>query len=619
VLDGEVVVLDEDGRPSFQLLQNRGKESHPMQYVVFDILYFDGQRLFKVPLEDRKRLLRDVVRDAGVLKYSDHVLGQGKAFYQAAKENHLEGIVAKLRDSAYQPGIRSSAWLKIKAIQTQDVVVGGFTAPRNSRKHFGAILVGVYDDQGRLVYAGHTGGGFDEKTLASLSQRMKPLITRDAPFSGKPPHTNEKPTWVKPELVAEVKFAEWTRDGVMRMPVFTRLRDDVEPASVRRELPLDAAKESARAAAVVKPTKPSATKPAKTAEKTVASRPVSVRSRAPRSTPVAADVPNTPLSQAAARIAREHGVKIRGATSAELAALEAIARNGDWEIGGRVVHLTNLGKMLFPEDKFSKRDLVRYYCEVAPVLIPYYSQRPLSMNPHPDGIHGKSYWVKDKPDYAPAWIPTFRYQDQKSLKDWMLIEEVATLAWLANHAVIDLHPWYSRVDKPEYPDWSVVDLDPAEGATFKDVIAVAKVVKAALDHLKLKALLKTTGQSGLHIYIPIERRYTLDQSRGFVERLSHMIAELMPDKVTEVWEVKRRTGKIRIDYTQNVINKTLAGPYSVRPAARAPVSVPIAWEELDDPKLRPDRWTITSLGERLLKTGDLFHETLTLHQRLPAL
>jgi len=178
VLDGEVVVLDEDGRPSFQLLQNRGKESHPMQYVVFDILYFDGQRLFKVPLEDRKRLLRDVVRDAGVLKYSDHVLGQGKAFYQAAKENHLEGIVAKLRDSAYQPGIRSSAWLKIKAIQTQDVVVGGFTAPRNSRKHFGAILVGVYDDQGRLVYAGHTGGGFDEKTLASLSQRMKPLITR---------------------------------------------------------------------------------------------------------------------------------------------------------------------------------------------------------------------------------------------------------------------------------------------------------------------------------------------------------------------------------------------------------------------------------------------------------
>ena len=634
ILDGEVVVLDEEGRPSFQLLQNRGKESHPMQYLVFDIVYFDGQRLFKVPLEDRKRLLRDVVRDGGVLKYSDHVLGQGKAFYRAAKDNHLEGIVAKLRDSPYQPGIRSGAWLKIKAVNTQDVVLGGFTAPRNSRKHFGAILVGIYDDRGTFVYAGHTGGGFDEKTLASLYERMKPLVINDPPFSGKPPHTNEKATWVTPTLVAEVQFAEWTRDGVMRMPVFKRLRDDVEPASVRREQPGDAAKASARAEATAKPakraTKPvttpakravktAPTKRAKRAEKTDAARPVRLQSRAPRSAPLAADVPDTPLSRAAAQIARERGVKIRGATASELAALEAIVKDGDWQIGGRIVHLTNLNKALFPEDGYTKRDLIRYYVQVAPVLIPYYRQRPLSMNPHPDGIHGKSFWQKDKPSYAPDWIPTFTYEDRKNTKDWMLIEEVATLAWLANHAVIDMHPWYSRVDKPEYPDWSVVDLDPAEGATFKDVIAVAKVVKAALDHLQLQALLKTTGQSGLHIYIPIERRYTLDESRGFVEKLAHMIAELMPDKVTEVWEVKRRTGKIRIDYTQNVINKTLAGPYSVRPAMHAPVSVPIAWDELDDPKLRPDRWTITSLGERLLKMGDLFHEALTLRQRLPAL
>jgi bifunctional non-homologous end joining protein LigD len=332
-----------------------------------------------------------------------------------------------------------------------------------------------------------------------------------------------------------------------------------------------------------------------------------------------ADIPDTPLSRAAARIAMQHKTDIRGATAEELEALDAIGKEGNWQIGGRSVHLTNLDKLLFPEDRYSKRDLIRYYVQVAPVMIPHYKDRPLSMNPHPDGIHGKSYWVKDKPSYAPEWIPTFRYQDQKGLKDWILIEEVATLAWLANHAVIDMHPWYSRVDKPEYPDWSVVDLDPAEGATFKDVIAVAKVVKTALDHLKLTALLKTTGQSGLHIYIPIERRYTLDESREFVAKLSHMIAELMPDKVTEVWEVKRRTGKIRIDYTQNVINKTLAGPYSVRPAPRAPVSAPIAWKELDDPRLRPDKWTIQTLGDRLLEVGDLFHDALTLRQRLPAL
>jgi len=622
VVDGEVVVLDEEGRPSFQLLQNRGKDDHPMQYVVFDIVYVDGQRLFKVPLEDRKRLLRDIVRDSGVLKYSDHVLGQGTAFFKAAQQKQLEGIVAKLRDSPYQPGVRSSAWQKIKARLQQEVVIGGFTEPRASRKYFGALLVGVYEE-GKLVYTGHIGGGFDEKTLAQLYKLMKPLIVKQPPFSGTPPRGNEKPTWVKPVLIAEVRFAEWTRDGVMRQPVFLGLRDDIDPREVRRELPQ------------AKPTTPAARPRARTsttrrkAPPTVAlkavrapARPSARTTTAPATTKrasSAAATADTPLSRAAARIAKQLKTDIRGATSAELEALDAIAKEGNWEIGGRTVHLTNLDKLLFPEDRYTKRDLIRYYVQVAPVMIPHYKDRPLSMNPHPDGIHGKSYWVKDKPGYAPEWIPTFRYQDQKSLKDWILIEEVATLAWLANHAVIDMHPWYSRVDKPEYPDWSVVDLDPAEGATFKDVVAVAKVVKTALDHLKLSALLKTTGQSGLHIYIPIERRYTLDESRGFVATLAHMIAELMPDKVTEVWEVKRRTGKIRIDYTQNVMNKTLAGPYSVRPALRAPVSTPLAWKELDDPRLRADKWTIQTLGDRLLEVGDLFHDALTLRQRLPSI
>jgi bifunctional non-homologous end joining protein LigD len=421
-------------------------------------------------------------------------------------------------------------------------------------------------------------------------------------------------------LVVEVKFAEWTRDGVMRQPVFLGLRDDVDPREVRRELPGDTARETSRA----KASTGAAAKPAgKTAARARVAKKTSTRVArpsvaAPRKSAVT-DIPTTPLSRAAAQIARQLGTKIRGATASELKALDAIAKEGNWEIGGRVVHLTNLDKVLFPEDRYTKRDLIRYYVQVGPVMIPHYKDRPLSMNPHPDGIHGKSYWVKDKPAYAPDWIPTFRYQDQKSLKDWILIEEVATLAWLANHAVIDMHPWYSRFDKPEYPDWSVVDLDPAEGATFKDVIAVAKVLKSALDHLGLKALLKTTGQTGLHIYIPIERRYTLEESRNFVAKLAHLIAELMPDKVTEVWEVKRRTGKIRIDYTQNVINKTLAGPYSVRPAIHAPVSTPISWKELDDARLRPDKWTVKTIGDRLLEVGDLFHDALTLRQRLPAI
>jgi len=612
VLDGEIVALDEEGRPSFQLLQNRGKEPHPMQYVVFDIVYLDGQRLFRVPLEDRKRLLRDIVRDSDLLKYSEHVLGEGKAFFKAAQQKQLEGIVAKLRDSPYQPGMRSSAWLKIKAVRQQEVVIGGFTEPRGGRRHFGALIVGVYED-GKFVYAGHVGGGFDERSLESLAKLMKPLIVKTSPFSGEPPRGNEKPTWVRPKLVAEVKFAEWTRDGVMRQPVFLGLRDDVDPREVRRELPHDADREMAQAKRA-----PTARGKRQQVARKTSTRVARSRVSAP-SEATATDIPDTSLSKAAAQVAKKLRTDIRGATASELEALDAIKTEGNWEVGGRIVHLTNLHKLLFPEDRYSKRDLIRYYVQVAPVMIPYYKDRPLSMNPHPDGIHGKSYWVKDKPDYAPEWIPTFRYQDQKGLKDWILIEEVATLAWLANHAVIDMHPWYSRVDKPEYPDWSVIDLDPAEGATFKDVVAVAKVMKSALDHLELTGVLKTTGQSGLHIYIPIERRYTLEESRGFVAKLAHMIAELMPEKVTEVWEVKRRTGKIRIDYTQNVINKTLAGPYSVRPALRAPVSTPIAWRELDDSRLRPDKWTIKTLGDRLLEVGDLFHDALTLHQRLPAL
>ncbi|HVH65519.1 MAG TPA: non-homologous end-joining DNA ligase, partial [Candidatus Acidoferrum sp.] len=396
VLDGEIVVFDEHGRPSFQLWQNRDREARQLHYIVYDIVYFEGQRLFRVPLEDRKRLLRDILRDSDLLRYSDHVIGEGKAFYKAAKEKQLEGIVAKLRDSPYQPGIRSSAWLKIKTARQQEVVIGGFTAPRNSRKHFGAILVGVYDDKRRLTYAGHTGGGFDERTLKSLYERMEPLIVKTSPFAGSPPKTNEKPTWVRPELVAEVKFAEWTRDGVMRAPVFEGLRDDVDPGSVHREEAKDAEREASLAEAGERVT--AKTRAPKTGTKgskrkaTVASRAVMVRSRG--GVAAVADVPDTPLSRAAAQISKKLGTEIRGATATELDALAAISKEGDWDIGGRTVHLTNLDKLLFPEDRFSKRDLIRYYVQIAPVMIPYYSQRPLSMNPHPDGIHGKSYWVK---------------------------------------------------------------------------------------------------------------------------------------------------------------------------------------------------------------------------------
>src|SRR5204863_6232967 len=275
---------------------------------------------------------------------------------------------AKLRDSPYQPGMRSSAWLKIKAVRQQEVVIGGFTEPRGGRRHFGALIVGVYED-GKFVYAGHVGGGFDERSLESLAKLMKPLIVKTSPFSGEPPRGNEKPTWVRPKLVAEVKFSEWTRDGVMRQPVFLGLRDDVDPRDVRRELPGDSDHETARAKATVAATPKAPTRAApsraRVARKTSTTRAVRPAAAAPRKAAVA-DIPDTPLSRAAAKIAKQLGTTIRGATRAELEALDAIKKEGNWEIGGRTVHLTNLDKLLFPEDHYSKRDLIRYYVQVAP-------------------------------------------------------------------------------------------------------------------------------------------------------------------------------------------------------------------------------------------------------------
>ncbi len=586
ILDGEVVAYDGDGRPSFEALQAlRSAPETRLEYQVFDLLYLDGRLLYGVPLETRKRLLRNVLEPNRLVRFSDHVLTQGRALFKEARARRLEGIVAKRRDSVYQPGVRSKAWLKVKALLQQEAVIGGYTAPRGGRKNFGALIVGVYEENA-LRYAGHCGGGFDEASLARIRLQLERLGVARSPFTGAPPKTNEPVQWVKPELVCEVRFSEWTRDGRMRQPVFMGMREDVRPREVQRERPEDADRErrlAARAAA------------------------------SPPAPPAAIHVSARTASRAPAE------KRLQGATAAELEALAQLPELGDWQVGGRMVHVTNLNKVLFPEDRLTKRHLIRFYCQLAPILLPYLRDRPLSMNPHPDGIHGKSYWVKDKPDYAPDWIQTFEYRDQKDLKHWILVNDVATLAWVANHAVIDLHPWYSRVDRHEFPDWAVIDLDPASGATFADVVLVAKVVKTGLDHLGLTGFAKTTGQRGIHIYVPVERRYTFEQTRGFVEKLAHMIARVMPDKITEEWEKVRRTGKIRIDYTQNVMNKTLAGPYSVRPAAGAPVSTPITWDELDDPQLRPDRWNTRSIQDRIARKGDLFHGALELRQTLPKL
>jgi bifunctional non-homologous end joining protein LigD len=297
--------------------------------------------------------------------------------------------------------------------------------------------------------------------------------------------------------------------------------------------------------------------------------------------------------------------------------LKSLHANDRWEVAGRTVSLTNLDKVLWPDDGITKRDMVAYYVRMAPYLLPYLRDRPLSMQVFPDGITGKSFWRKDKPSHAPAWIDSWTYHGEEKTKTYIVVNEVATLAWVANAGVIDLHPWHSRIDAPYQPDWAVFDLDPFEPATFADVVHIAKLVKAALDHYGMRGFAKTTGQTGLQIYVPVKRGPGYDEVRHWVEDVARAIGRVEPSRISWEWTVSHRTGKIRIDYTQNIINKTLAAPYSLRPAPGAPVSAPIRWDELDDRRLRPDRWTISSIARRVETVGDLFLGALGGEQVLP--
>ena len=626
VIDGEIVAFAEDGRPSFERLQSRINVSRaadirraqglvPVAYCAFDLLWAGGRDLRDLPLWQRKRALRAVLRDGPGVVYADHVEDDGVAFFDAVRAQGLEGIVGKQADSRYEPGRRSRCWVKIKAWNTQDCVIGGYTAGRRSRGALGALVLGVYDD-GALVHVGQAGSGLDEALMRDLLARLGELRVGEPPFTTRP-QTDQPATWVRPELVCEVRFSEWTAAGTLRHPTFLRLRPDVDPRDCVREQMLEPAvvigdgdvaatdgrkgrRGGARAKAAAAPPSAELLGRAARSHTTVRS---GGGSRAPAAT-------------------RDPDVVPWGGPSPEIAdALERLqhckATTDHLEIQGRRVRLSNLDKPFWPEDGVTKRDMVAHYLRFGELILPYLRDRPLSTHVYPDGIHGAHFWRKDKPRGAPDWVRSWRYEGDDAVKDWILPNDVPTLAFVANSGVIDMHPWHSRWDAPHQPDWAVFDLDPFEPATFDDVRDVARMVKAALDHYGLHSVPKTSGQTGLQIYVPIRRGPDYDTVRGWVESVARAIGSVMPDRITWEWSVRRRTGKLRIDYTQNIINKTLAGPYSLRPERGAPVSMPIAWEELDDPHLRPDGWTIRNAEARVRETGDLFRGLLRADQDLP--
>ncbi len=562
VFDGEVVVVDEKGCSIFQWLQDWQRNPRgTLLYYVFDILYLDGHDLQSLPLTFRKEILSQVVSGEGRVRFSGHVETSGASFYEAVKAQGLEGIVAKKEDSRYIQGKRTADWLKIKALNRQLAVVGGFTQPRNSRKHFGALVLGVYEGDD-LVYVGHAGGGFDDATLEGLKNSLEPLVTDQCPFVD-PPTTNTPVTWVRPELVCEVIFRGWTESGVMRQPVFNGVRPGVDPRSVHRT---DSYAEE-------------------------------------------------PLPEPDA-LQEQPGPRESSTTDEAVAPVEEPRRfaqkskDARVTIDGQELKLTNLDKVYWPDEGYTKGDLIQYYREVSGFILPYLQNRPESMRRNPNGITGQSFFQKDAPKETPSWIETVEIHSDSGDKNirYIVCQNEAALVYLANLGCIELNPWHSRLPSLHKPDYVVIDLDPLD-VTFDKVVETALMVRRILEDINVPSYPKTSGSKGIHIYIPTGAKYDYDQGRQFAELIARLVHGELPAVTSVERSPSKRPGKVYVDFLQNREAQTLAAAYSVRPKPGATVSTPLVWEEVNA-KLHPSAFTIRTMCDRLQRVGDLFKPIL---------
>jgi bifunctional non-homologous end joining protein LigD len=407
-----------------------------------------------------------------------------------------------------------------------------------------------------------------------LLDAMEPLRRDDSALDPVPRLPAAR--WVEPRIVIRAEFAEWTSDGLLRQAAFKGIEVGKEPAAVVREEAMPAARVKARA-------------------------PTKARGKGPDQV--------TP--------------DLVAATDAELSALDAMDRDGTWQVAGHELRVTNPRKVLFPASDghpaLTKRDLIRHYVSVGPLLVPHLAGRGLNLQRFPDGIGKAGFWQKDLPGHAPSWIARWTYTGSEGAKDYVVVDRVATLAWLAQEGAIELHPWTSRTQAPDRPTFALIDIDPGTHTTFEEVLVLARLYRTALQHLGVLGLPKVSGKRGVQIWVPIEPAYTFEQTRDWVEALSRAVGRTVPDLVSWEWSKRDRAGRARLDFTQNAINRTLVAAYSARPSVGAPVSAPITWDELDDPDLAPDRWTISSLPERLAAVGDLFAPALSAAQKLPPL
>ncbi|TMG25460.1 MAG: DNA ligase D [Chloroflexi bacterium] len=658
IVDGEVVALDDQGLPDFGLLQLRISESvgsrapgrlkgmarpateaeadearrAPLVYQAFDLLYADGKSLVNVPLEHRKRLLRSLLREHPRVRYAAHVERDGVAFFKAAQEKGLEGIIAKRRDSRYEPGRRVTTWLKLKVRPEQELVVGGYTPGEGNARDLGALILGVYED-GKLRYAGKVGSGFNARTRRELRERLDALATDEPPFEPPPPRTGELrgAHWARPELVIRAELGGWSRDGLVRQSAFKGIELDKDPREVTRERAIDSSATGAAKSASSARSKPSPdARPSAESEPPAKAQTSPASEGAPKMKPTSAPERKPPTEPA---VSPEHPWT---ATEEELEALHRLGSEGLWSAGGHELKLTNLDKVLFPppvgpdgsetsEPPVTKRELIEYFARIAPAMLPHLADRPLNLHRYPNGAGASGFWQKDIPSTAPKWLRIWHEtgvegREDREANDHLIADRVATLCWLGNQAAFEIHAWTSTIHDPWIPTFALIDIDPGEKTTWEETLTLARLFRAALGHLGVRGYPKVTGRRGIQIWIPVIRgRYTYEDTSRWVEQVSRAVGAMVPDLVSWEWSKSQRGGKARLDYTQNQPIKTLVAPYAVRPAAGAPVSAPITWEELDDPELRPNRWTIRTIVPRVAERGDLFAAAQTDHQELPPL
>lgn len=530
ILDGEIVLLNEKNLPDFQKLQHYENHlNYPLIYYVFDILELNGNNMEKLPLVERKKILKQLLKNNQIIRYCDHVNTNGISFLEKAKQQGLEGIIAKKKDSQYASGYRSKEWLKIRNIQSTEVAIVGYTEPKGGRIHFGSLILA--NKKGKeWLYRGHVGTGFSSALLASLKKAMKPLETNESPFKTKVP-LNGEVTWLKPKLVADIAYTEVTRDNIFRHPVFLRLREEKEIKDINQEV---------------------------------------------------------------------------------MEKITEVKRNEEIKVGKDKVTVTNRHKIFWPDEGYTKGDVIDYYDKMADYILPHLKDRPLSLKRNPNGIRDEGFFHKDAGENAPSYVDVFKVKSESSNKiiDYIVCNKKATLLYLANLGCIEINPWNSTIKKPDHPTWMVIDIDPSTKNKFTEVADVALATKMILDKAGVNSYCKTSGADGLHVYVPMKNKYDYKTVKDFAHIIATLVQEQLPKTTSLERSLSKRGPKIYIDYLQNSSGQTLASVYSLRPKKGATVSTALDWKEVTH-KLHPSQFTIENILERVQKKGDLFQPVIT--------